>query len=345
MKKEDYQKLNSYLNEIFKYMEEEDKFLLENYNLIFLLSEKLYNKLQDIDTEYYQVTNDLTFMDVYNIAREIIESINPIYLNSFDKIMNNGELNFSFNGEEDNYFLNLDDKNIGLINIMREYNYQDVIKLVHEFAHYINIKGKKSTNIGYILEEFIARKFELYAIKYLMDKEIPEEEINPHVTVDLLLDDLYNFIYSYPLLVSYYNFGSIDEKTSELFSKYFYKIDKDNFERYCNNVLEKFKITESECVNASMKDDENIDSIDIVMEQSKYLSDGYRYILGGMLAFYDFDINCIIDITDNINTKKYESTSLFEFLNMLNIDITTDDFIDKVVHNISDFVNKNSKKR
>ena len=345
MNKEDYQKLNSYLNEIFKYMEEEDKFLLENYNLIFLLSEKLYNKLQDIDTEYYQVTNDLTFMDVYNIAREIIESINPNYLKLYDKIMNNGELNFSFNGEEDNYFLNLDDKNVGLINIMREYNYQDVIKLVHEFAHYINIKGKKSTNIGYILEEFIARKFELYAIKYLMDKEIPEEEINPHVTVDLLLDDLYNFIYSYPLLVSYYNFGSIDEKTSELFSKYFYKIDKDNFERYCNNVLEKFKITESECVNASMKDDENIDSIDIVMEQSKYLSDGYRYILGGMLAFYDFDINCIIDITDNINTKKYESTSLFEFLNMLNIDITTDDFIDKVVHNISDFVNKNSKKR
>ncbi len=345
MNKEEYQKLNSYLNEIFKYMEEEDKFLLENYNLIFLLSEKLYNKLQDIDTEYYQATNDLTFIDVYNIAREIIESINPIYLKSYDKIMNNGELNFSFNGEEDNYFLNLDDKNVGLINIMREYNYQDVIKLVHEFAHYINIKGKKSTNIGYILEEFIARKFELYAIKYLMDKEIPEEEINPHVTVDLLLDDLYNFIYSYPLLVSYYNFGSIDEKTSELFSKYFYKIDKDNFERYCNNVLEKFKITESECVNASMKDDENIDSIDIVMEQSKYLSDGYRYILGGMLAFYDFDINCIIDITDNINTKKYESTSLFEFLNMLNIDITTDDFIDKVVHNISDFVNKNSKKR
>ena len=345
MKKEDYQKLNSYLNEIFKYMEEEDKFLLENYNLIFLLSEKLYNKLQDIDTEYYQVTNDLTFMDVYNIAREIIESINPNYLKLYDKIMNNGELNFSFNGEEDNYFLNLDDKNIGLINIMREYNYQDVIKLVHEFAHYINIKGKKSTNIGYILEEFIARKFELYAIKYLMDKEIPEEEINPHVTVDLLLDDLYNFIYSYPLLVSYYNFGSIDEKTSELFSKYFYKIDKDNFERYCNNVLERFKITESECVNASMEDDENIDSVDIVMEQSKYLSDGYRYILGGMLAFYDFDIKCIIDITDNINTKKYESTSLFEFLNMLNIDITTDDFIDKVVHNISDFVNKNSKKR
>ena len=345
MNKEEYQKLNSYLNEIFKYMEEEDKFLLENYNIIFLLSEKLYNKLQDIDTEYYQATNDLTFIDVYNIAREIIESINPIYLKSYDKIMNNGELNFSFNGEEDNYFLNLDDKNVGLINIMREYNYQDVIKLVHEFAHYINIKGKKSTNIGYILEEFIARKFELYAIKYLMDKEIPEEEINPHVTVDLLLDDLYNFIYSYPLLVSYYNFGSIDEKTSELFSKYFYKIDKDNFERYCNNVLEKFKITESECVNASMKDDENIDSIDIVMEQSKYLSDGYRYILGGMLAFYDFDINCIIDITDNINTKKYESTSLFEFLNMLNIDITTDDFIDKVVHNISDFVNKNSKKR
>ena len=225
MKKEDYQKLNSYLNEIFKYMEEEDKFLLENYNLVFLLSEKLYNKLQDIDTEYYQVTNDLTFMDVYNIAREIIESINPNYLKLYDKIMNNGELNFSFNGEEDNYFLNLDDKNIGLINIMREYNYQDVIKLVHEFAHYINIKGKKSTNIGYILEEFIARKFELYAIKYLMDKEIPEEEINPHVTVDLLLDDLYNFIYSYPLLVSYYNFGSIDEKTSELFSKYFCEFD------------------------------------------------------------------------------------------------------------------------
>ena len=345
MNKEDYQKLNSYLNEIFKYMEEEDKFLLENYNLIFLLSEKLYNKLQDIDTEYYQVTNDLIFMDVYNIAREIIESINPNYLKLYDKIMNNGELNFSFNGEEDNYFLNLDDKNVGLINIMREYNYQDVIKLVHEFAHYINIKGKKQTNIGYILEEFIARKFELYAIKYLMDKEIPEEEINPHVTVDLLLDDLYNFIYSYPLLVSYYNIGSIDEKTSDLFSKYFYKIDKDNFEWYCNNVLEKFKITESECVNASMEDDENINSMDIVMEQSKYLNDGYRYILGGMIAFYDFDINCIIDITDNINTKKYESTSLFEFLNMLNIDITTDDFINKVMHNISDFVNKNSKKR
>lgn len=42
--------------------------------------------------------NNLTIEEVYMLAREIIEDINPLYLTEYDKIMSSGELDFSFEG-------------------------------------------------------------------------------------------------------------------------------------------------------------------------------------------------------------------------------------------------------
>jgi len=113
----------------------------------------------------------LTYQDVYNLAREIIESINSDYLEDFDKLIENGQLDFGYEGEyEDSVFVHEQkDSNIyNYINIKREFNYSDVGSLVHEFIHYTN--GKNNNTIKRrILTEFLSIYYENYAIDYLID--------------------------------------------------------------------------------------------------------------------------------------------------------------------------------
>ena len=96
-----YNKLNGYLNEICNYLEKNDSFLLNNISILSKLNDQF---LQFMDTYYnldnQTIQNHLTFEDVYLLAREIIESIDPNYLPDFDNLIKNGELNFIYDQEE-----------------------------------------------------------------------------------------------------------------------------------------------------------------------------------------------------------------------------------------------------
>ena len=336
MKKNDFIKLNKYLNDIFNYLEKSDKYLFICLNDIYNISKHINDKFSDLYFDEDEITNNLSFIDVIYHVENIIKYIDSKYIPIFRNAINNGELNFSYNKEEEgNYFLNKDD--VGIINIDREYNYQDVINLSHEFGHYLCNKGKEQTELGYLLDEFIGRYFEIQAVNYLINNGFKENEIKASYYLEYLFDNNYEFMNYYPLLLMYYNFGSIDNDSKNLFIKYFYNINLKKFDEMCLEKLDlldyikKEFIKECDCNGVIMNEE------DIIYEISKVFSEDYRYILGTVLALYPFDKKDIIDFVDNINTKKYENTNLFEILKKLNIDIRDNSFKKSIDNSIKKY--------
>ena len=336
MKKNDYIKLNKYLNDIFNYLEKSDKYLFICLNDIYNISKHINDKFSDLYFDEDEITNNLSFIDVIYHVENIIKYIDSKYIPIFRNVINNGELNFSYNKEEEgNYFLNKDD--VGIINIDREYNYQDVIILSHEFGHYLCNKGKEQTELGYLLDEFIGRYFEIQAVNYLINNGFKENEIKASYYLEYLFDNNYEFMNYYPLLLMYYNFGSIDNDSKNLFIKYFYNINLKKFDEMCLEKLDLLEYIKKEFIKKCDCNGVIMNEEDIIYEISKVFSEDYRYILGTVLALYPLDKKDIIDFVDNINTKKYENTNLFEILKKLNIDIRDNSFKKSIDNSIKEY--------
>lgn len=336
MKKNDFIKLNKYLNDIFNYLEKSDKYLFICLNDIYNISKHINDKFSDLYFDEDEITNNLSFIDVIYHVENIIKYIDSKYIPIFRNAINNGELNFSYNKEEEgNYFLNKDD--VGIINIDREYNYQDVINLSHEFGHYLCNKGKGQTELGYLLDEFIGRYFEIQAVNYLINNGFKENEIKASYYLEYLFDNNYEFMNYYPLLLMYYNFGSIDNDSKNLFIKYFYNINLKKFDEMCLEKLDLLEYIKKEFIKECDCNGVIMNEEDIIYEISKVFSEDYRYILGTVLALYPLDKKDIIDFVDNINTKKYENTNLFEILKKLNIDIRDNSFKKSIDNSIKKY--------
>ena len=336
MKKNDFIKLNKYLNDIFNYLEKSDKYLFICLNDIYNISKHINDKFSDLYFDEDEITNNLSFIDVIYHVENIIKYIDSKYIPIFRNVINNGELNFSYNKEEEgNYFLNKDD--VGIINIDREYNYQDVINLSHEFGHYLCNKGKEQTELGYLLDEFIGRYFEIQAVNYLINNGFKENEIKASYYLEYLFDNNYEFMNYYPLLLMYYNFGSIDNDSKNLFIKYFYNINLKKFDEMCLEKLDLLEYIKKEFIKECDCNGVIMNEEDIIYEISKVFSEDYRYILGTVLALYPLDKKDIIDFVDNINTKKYENTNLFEILKKLNIDIRDNSFKKSIDNSIKKY--------
>ena len=336
MKKNDFIKLNKYLNDIFNYLEKSDKYLFICLNDIYNISKHINDKFSDLYFDEDEITNNLSFIDVIYHVENIIKYIDSKYIPIFRNAINNGELNFSYNKEEEgNYFLNKDD--VGIINIDREYNYQDVINLSHEFGHYLCNKGKEQTELGYLLDEFIGRYFEIQAVNYLINNGFKENEIKASYYLEYLFDNNYEFMNYYPLLLMYYNFGSIDNDSKNLFIKYFYNINLKKFDEMCLEKLDLLEYIKKEFIKECDCNGVIMNEEDIIYEISKVFSEDYRYILGTVLALYPLDKKDIIDFVDNINTKKYENTNLFEILKKLNIDIRDNSFKKSIDNSIKKY--------
>ena len=341
MNENDYAKLNSYLNDIFNYMEDFDECLFLNLSSIYNISEYIYNSLNENEFEEEEVCNDLTLLDVIKYSKEIVKEIDEKYVDVLENAINSGEIDFN-NLEDESYFLNLDD--VGIININRSYNYQDVINLIHEFGHYLCNKGKKQTKLGYLLDEFIGKYFEIKATIFLCNHNYNEEEIKASYCIEYLMDNIYEFMNYYPLLLMYYNFGNIDFKTQKLFSKYFYNIDYEQFEDLCYDTLNLLEYINDEYKKKCNNDSINIEKEDLVVELSRIFSEDYRYILGTLLSFYPFDRSVVLDLIDNINSSKYENITFQELCKVLKIDLNDNSFIKTLESSIWYFINNNIKK-
>ena len=199
MKKEDYKRLNDYLNDTFIYLSGHDGFFIQNMQSIFILNNMLYGKLKDIDLEHKFHENNLTFEDVYELARNEIEKINPNYLKEFDKLINSGRLELfkqeeNINIKEVDYYEKLSEienneeeirndsvcsYNNGdyFIDLARTHNYNDVLMLIHEFIHSTN-SSKNMGEYRYILTEFFSIYFEMLSQKDLLENGINTSELD-----------------------------------------------------------------------------------------------------------------------------------------------------------------------
>ena len=124
MTKEEYKRLNDYLNGCFKELEKSDSFLLTNIESFARMSDDYVHMTNKYKFEVYTEENNLSFNDIYLLAREIIESIDKNYLKYYDELIESGRLDFSYqNDYSDSQFVYDLEKEKRLLNINRKFNY------------------------------------------------------------------------------------------------------------------------------------------------------------------------------------------------------------------------------
>lgn len=341
MTEEQYRKLNNYLNNIFIYLEKKDSFLLENINGIGILNEKFSKFIKNYSLENKIEENTLTFNDVYLIARKIIEIINKDYLEKFDKLIETGQLDFSYNNEYfDSHYVNENGQDI--ININRIFNYGDVILLIHEFIHYTNDKEKYSIN-RYLLTEFLSIYFELYSINFLIDnKNISKNEIDYFDRLTSTKKKSNRFSWYESVLLAYEKFGSIDNNSVNLLKEYYLKIKEEQFNKECLNVLNNLERIEKE-YNEKIKYEKQFNINELTSKLCFNLEADYRYILGTILAFYAIKyckIEDIVYLNDHINDEKYAYMDIYEILLSIGIDLNSQHFNENTFVGMEEFINK-----
>lgn len=336
--KEIYDKLNNYLNDICNYLDKEHPFLLENIDKICKLNDAFLRFLESYSLDNKTIQNNLTYEDVYYLAREIIEKIDKNYLESFDNLIQSGELDFSYeNDYNDSECVSMykNDKVVKqIININREFNYNDVRLLVHEFIHYTNGK-KQSINRNYF-GEFLSIYFEFYAIDYLLKKGINKEEIDYLHRIKNVKRHSTIFYQYEIILLAYTKFGNLDDNTVTLLQKYFLNIKKEVFEKECTTLYKNLCIAEEKNKDR-IKENPNEAGCTLAEE---FMSYNYKYILGTFLAVYAHkysDFNDIVNLNNHIN--ELNDKTVYDICSSIGINLDDEDFSQKLFDSIDEYIN------
>ena len=331
-----YNKLNYYLNEICNYLENENKFLLENIQLISILNDGFLQHIQSYNLDNETKRNKLTFEDVFLLAREIVESIDKNYLESFDNLIKSGELDFSFEGAyEDSQCISMYKKDYvkQIININRAFNYNDVWVLVHEFIHYTN-SHKKSIN-KYYFAEFLSIYFEFYTIDYLLEKGINKEEIDYFFRIKSAKRHSIIFLYYEIVLLAFTKFGNLDEDTVSLLQCYLLNIEREVFEKECLILYNNLSLVERNYKEEINKEPKNFGGI----LSEEFITQNYRYILGTILAIYARKFSKFEDIVYlNNHINECDDRSVYDICLSIGIDLNDDEFIQKIFLALDEYI-------
>lgn len=352
MTEEDYKKLNDYLNDTFIYLSEYDGFLIYNMQSIFILNNMLYGKLKDIDLEHKFYKNNLTFEDVFELARNEIEKINPNYLKEFDKLIDSGRLGL-FKQKENINIKEVDDyekiseienneeetrydsvcsytEDDYFIDLARKYNYNDVLMLIHEFIHSTN----SSENMGeyrYILTEFFSIYFEMYAQRNLLESGINSSELD---IFDRIKDTgkISKEMNEYDLVFMSYNlFGNVKEDSYEDLKKYHIASSKkEEFESACFKLLKYFDYQKVKYNN----ENKEFNLYDYRKCISSLFSSGYRYLFGTLFACYlleNGNKDKVVWLNDHINDEEIKNMNFIDVLKIIGIDLTDENINKKLV--------------
>lgn len=341
MDKKEYEELNKYLNDISVYLDKKYSIILNNISSICEMNDEYYKHLYDNEFKKNNTQNNLTYNDVYMLAREIIESINPNYLKEFDKLINSGQLDFSYEQEYDDceyVYIERGNKSYNLININREFNYNDVVNLIHEFIHYTN-GDKKVTRNRYYLTEFLSIYFETYAIDYLINKGINKDEIDYEIRLESTFDRASSFYYVESPLICFMDFGSINDDNYEMFKFKYYPIDRSAFDKECRILLDYLRKIEKKYRENHFKDDYDYD--EVIKDCANLLITNFKYLFGTILSMYAFK-HCkkenILYLNEHINDD--DSTDMVELLQSIGIDINDDNFLKEALLSIEEYLNK-----
>lgn len=352
MKNEDYKKLNDYLNDTFVYLSEYDGFFLSDMCAILNLNIMLYEKLKDIDLNHNFHENNLTFEDIFNIARNEIEKINPNYLDKFDKLITSGRLEF-FNQDEDIIInekydyqklsqLENSEEDIRydsvcsyidddyFVDLVRKYNYEDVFILIHEFIHSTNA-SKTMGEYRYILTEFFSIYFEMYAQKNLLESGTNSSEFDIFARIKdtgLLSKEMFKYT---PIIIYYNLFGNINENSYDDLIKYnIASSTKEEFESTCFNLLNYFDYKNKEYNN----ENKDFDLYEYREYISSMFSSSYRYLLGTLFSCYlleNGNKDKVVWLNNHINDDEIKNMDFISVLKIIDIDLTSENINKKLV--------------
>ena len=353
MKKEDYKRLNDYLNDAFIYLSENDSFFIQHIQMISKLNFMFYEKLIDIDLEHTFHENNLTYEDVFNLARNEIKKINPDYLEEFDKLIDSGRLGL-FKQEENITIKKCDDygklseienneeetKNISacyyteddyFIDLARTYNYNDVNLLIHEFIHSTNSLGDMA------LTEFFSIYFEMLSQKELLEKGINHSELDIFDRIKYTGRDSKS-IDNYSFVLMYYNlFGNIKEDSCEELKKYnIVTSTKEDFENVCISSLRYFDYKKIKYNN----ENKEFNLYDYRKCISGLFSEGYKYLLGTLFSCYlleNGNKDKIVWLNDHINDEEIRSMDLTSVLKMIDIDLADENINEKIADSVQNY--------
>ena len=364
MKKEDYKRLNDYLNDTFIYLSGHDGFFIQNMQSIFILNNMLYGKLKDIDLEHKFHENNLTFEDVYELARNEIEKINPNYLKEFDKLINSGRLELfkqeeNINIKEVDYYEKLSEvenneeetRNTSIcfytedgyfIDLARTYNYDDVLSLIHEFIHSTN-SSKNMGEYRYILTEFFSIYFEILSKKDLLENGINTSELDIFDRIKST-GMISKKIVEYDLVFMAYNlFGNVKEDSYEDLEKYhIVSSTKEDFENTCINLLQYFDYQKIVYNN----ENKEFNLYNYRKHISKMFSSGYRYLYGTLFACHlleNGNKDKIVWLNDHINDEEIKNMDLTDVLKIIGIDLTDENIDAKLVDSAQNYYENLSK--
>ena len=330
------EKLNDYLNEICNYLEPNHSFLLDNIYRISILNDKVLDYINQISLKTKTIQNHLTFEDIFLLAREVIKKIDKNYLTSFDQLIPVGELEFDYEKKDTESRCVIEYLNKTAIkqtiHISREFNYNDVSTLVHEFIHYTN--GKKDTNIRDYFTEFLSIYFELYTNLYLFKKGIPNNEIDSYARLKYFKNDCVLLNKYEIILLAYTKFGPLDDSTISLLQKYFLNIPNTTFEKECTSFYHMLsQIEKKHFLNIK----NNPKEIGRFLSE-EFLTKNYHYVLGTILAFYALKFIKFEDVVFlNNHIHEYERMSISSVCSRLGIDINEPHFLKNVILSIEDY--------
>ena len=364
MKKEDYKRLNDYLNDAFIYLSKYDSFFIQNMHNIFSLNSILYENLKGIDLRHNFHKNNLTYENVFNLTRNEIEKINSNYLENFDKLIDSGRLEFflyeqnmiikgNTNHEEISEIENNEEEtrnnsrcfyteNDYFIDLARKYNYDDVLVLIHEFMHSRNL-SKNMGEYRYILTEFFSIYFEMLSQKNLLERGINPSELD---IFDRIKDTgkISKKINKYYIVFMSYNLlGNIKEDSYEDLEKYnIVSSTKEEFESVCMYLLKYFDYQKIQYNNESKE----FNLHDYRKCISILFSSGYRYLLGTLFSCYlleNENKDKIVWLNDHINDEKMKNMNLIDVLKMIDIDLTDENINEKLVESAQKYYENLSK--
>ena len=364
MKKEDYKRLNDYLNDAFIYLSKYDGFFIQNMHNIFSLNSILYENLKGIGLRHNFHKNNLTYEDVFNLARNEIEKINPNYLENFDKLIDSGRLEFFLHEQnmiikESTYYENLSEienneeeirndsvcsYNNGdyFIDLARTHNYNDVLMLIHEFIHSTN-SSKNMGEYRYILTEFFSIYFEILSQKDLLEKGINPGELDIFDRIKSA-GMISKKINKYDLVFMAYNlFGNVKEDSYEDLEKYhIVSSTKEEFKSACIYLLKYFDYQKIQYNN----ENKEFNLYNYRKHISKMFSSGYRYLYGTLFACYlleNGNKDKIVWLNDHINDEEIKNMNFIDVLKIICIDLTDENINKKLVDSAQNYYENLSK--
>ena len=347
--KEQYDKLNEYYNDVCLGLLINDKFFLDNSYAFGRLTTYIFELLDNLKKE--QKKEDcLTFLEIFDKAKEIIEKINPNYLKDFDDIIDKGilevdyeklEIPFNERTKNDAYFnANYDGRtevynpDKGNIHMEVSFNYDAIIILIHEFFHKINHSDNKAR---YLLSEYISIYFELYAYEMLKKQGIDKNKLS-------LNERLYNLLYNAEFLNRKGFFLGVFDKFGKYDDSMYDFLNYSHFSRNQFNIallteLKEFEQYEEEYNNSEEFKQEYTTKQDYIT--SKYNRD-YIYFLGTILAYYSlYNIDKKKVLSLNEELAKNKKMTLDDALNILGITLD-DQTIENALNSIYTYIKENN---